>query len=78
MKWITAQTFHIMDELTQKSLSSMPGPIMGTTGLRIARPYYGHHRTSYKGLVSRAMSIPHQHQIIMQCNIIRDSNATNL
>ena len=34
MKWITAQTFHIMDGLTQKSLSSMPGPIMGTTGLR--------------------------------------------
>ena len=47
MECIIAQTFHIMEGPTQKSLSSMPGPIMGTTGLRIARPYYGHHRTSY-------------------------------
>ena len=47
MKCVTAQTNHTTDGLIQKSLNSMPGPIMGTTGLRIARPYYGHHRTSY-------------------------------
>ena len=51
MECIIAQTFHIMDGPTQESLSSMPGPIMGTTGLRIARPYYGHHRTSYSELL---------------------------